>query len=70
MYSRQDIIRVIGDAACVARGQSYVREGRVGRVTCTAGKVWRYDADIRGHGETYRVTFGYDLRSERFAGCS
>ena len=70
MYSRQDIIRVIGDAACVARGQSYVREGRVGRVTCTAGKVWRYDADIRGHGETYRVTFGYDLRSERFTGCS
>ena len=70
MYTMTDIRRAIEDNACVARGQSYVREGRVGPVTCTGAWVRRYEADVRGHGETYRTMFGYDMRGERFTECS
>ena len=70
MYTMKDIRRAIEDNAYVARGQSYVREGRVDSITCTGAWVKRYMADVRGHGQTYRVMFGYDTRCESFTECS
>ena len=69
MYKTMDIRSAIQDNALVARGQSYVREGRVGMVTCTGAWVRRYEAVVRGHGEAYRTMFGYDMRSEHFTEC-
>ena len=69
MYTMQDVRRAIEDSAYVARGQSYVREGRVGTVTCTGAWVKCYEAIVRGHGEAYRTMFGYDMRRESFTEC-
>ena len=71
MYTIEDVRRYIGNAAYFARGQNYLRDGRVNRLTAEdEGGRLRIAANVRGHmGARYNAFVEYDEAKGVFLSC-
>ncbi len=71
MYTIDDVKRYIGSAAFFARGQNYLRDGRVSRLYAEQdGTTLTVRANVRGHmGARYNAYIKYDEATGKFTGC-